>query len=242
MAVRQSIAKLIRSAAPRPLAGAIRRLGTFLDPHAKPSYSQEGEDLILLRMFESNRPGFFIDVGAHHPQRFSNTFLFYRRGWRGINIDPSPEAIALFNAERPRDINLALGVSDEPGTLTYFVFDDPALNTFDEKLARERERTTAYRVTGTRQVQVARLDELLARHLPPGQSIDFMSVDAEGYDFNVVRSNDWSRFRPRYLLVECLASSLTSIAEQPMHKSLEDRRYRLFAKTVNTLFYASADG
>src|SRR5262249_8232028 len=67
------------------------------------SYSQEGEDLILDRILDSKRTGFYIDVGCHHPFRFSNSYLFYRRGWQGICVDPLPEAKSSFRRYRPRD-------------------------------------------------------------------------------------------------------------------------------------------
>src|SRR5215510_10661697 len=64
--------------------------------YRRTSFSQQGEDLILARLFEGQRRGFYVDVGAHHPRRFSNTFLLYRRGWRGLNIDAAPGSMRLF--------------------------------------------------------------------------------------------------------------------------------------------------
>jgi FkbM family methyltransferase len=212
-------------------------MGRLVDPHSVKSYSQEGEDLILRRIFDSCSDGYYVDVGAHHPLRFSNTFAFYKMGWRGINIDPNPTAIKLFEQMRPRDVNLGIGIADKPGVLTYYVFDEPALNTFDRMLVEEREKTTSYRVVGTMKVPVLRLDEVLSRHIAVGQDINFMSIDAEGYDYKVVQSNDWMRFRPLYLLVECLDSSLISLSDQPMHRFLQEHGYLLYAKTMNTLFY-----
>src|SRR5215207_3271493 len=108
-----------------------RLVGLVRDRYAVSSYAQEGEDLVLRRLFEERTTGFFVDVGAHHPRRFSNTYLFYRAGWRGINVEPNPDLTPLFARERPRDVTLQLGVSDVPGMLTYFRFNDGALNTFD---------------------------------------------------------------------------------------------------------------
>src|SRR4051812_23180628 len=75
-----------------------------------PAFAQEGEDRLLLRLLEGAPAGFYVDVGAHHPQRFSTTFAFYLAGWRGINIDPRSGTRALFDRIRPRDINLELAV------------------------------------------------------------------------------------------------------------------------------------
>src|SRR4051812_44497014 len=85
------------------------------------SWAQEGEDLVLRRFFEGQKKGFYVDVGAHHPHQYSNTFWFYRRGWRGINIDAMPGCMEGFEQHRPGDVNLELAVSDAP-TMTYFMF------------------------------------------------------------------------------------------------------------------------
>ena len=224
-----------------PIRALGRRLVDFVrDPYAVRSYAQEGEDLVLRRLFEDQPSGFFVDVGAHHPRRFSNTYLFYRAGWRGINVEPNPDLTPMFGRERPRDITLELGVSDVAGVLTYYRFNDGALNTFDSELAREREGLRGYRIVGTAELRVARLDEILAQHLPAGTKIDFLSVDVEGHDVHVLRSNDWERFRPRIVLAEALGTSLADASSSPVHVLLERQGYELFGKTVHTLFFRDA--
>ena len=86
---------------PEPVRKQIRRIqAAIMDVYAEKSWSQEGEDMILLRFFEYRRDGFYVDVGAHHPRRFSNTCALYRRGWHGINIDATPGAMQAFRRER----------------------------------------------------------------------------------------------------------------------------------------------
>ena len=155
---------------------------TFFDEFAKNSYSQEGEDMILNRIFDGRLSGFYVDVGAHHPRRFSNTFFFYKRGWSGINIEPNPEAIKSFKCDRARDINLQCGVSECEGTFEYYCFNEPALNTFDKSIVQSRLENTFYRLVKTDEIPVLRLDSILKRHLPVGREIDFLSVDVEGFD------------------------------------------------------------
>jgi FkbM family methyltransferase len=223
-----------------PIAGLLARVATTLDRNRNLSYSQEGEDRVLTRFLDGRKAGFYVDVGAHHPVRFSNTYLFYERGWRGINVEPSPGAIEAFHSLRHRDINVRSGVAENSGELIYYVFDDPALNTFDRDLMREREAKTPYRVVATSTVKVERLDKILAAHLPEGQAIDFMSVDVEGFDLQVLRSNDWSRYRPELVLVEALDFSLQSPKQHPVHVFMISVGYELAAKTLNTLFYREA--
>ncbi len=130
----QFVRRFTSGGAPR----LVWRLIRLLDPYVVASYSQEGEDMVIRRIFDGVEDGFYVDVGTHHPMRYSNTCFFYQRGWRGINIDADAGALAAFQRARPNDVNLAVGVSDEVGTLDFNVFSDPALNTFDSRLADER--------------------------------------------------------------------------------------------------------
>lgn len=206
--------------------------------YLRDSFAQEGEDMIISRILGKQQSGFYVDVGAHHPYRFSNTFHFYLRGWRGINIDPNPLLMKEFSNVRSRDINIACGVSDYAGSMTYHQFDEPALNTFDEKLVEARTQSGEALLLGTSIVAVRRLDEVLAEHLPAGTDIDFLSIDAEGFDYRVLTSNDWARFRPRHVLVEALRQDLESIGESDTYRFMVSNGYSLVAKTVNTCFYS----
>jgi len=208
-----------------------------MDVYATRSYSQEGEDMVLHRIFEDRDHGFYVDVGAHHPSRFSNTRFFYKRGWRGINIEPNPDAISLFTEERTRDINLHLGVSNAEGRLTYYKFDEPALNTFDPDIVNLRLADTSYKLLSTCKIKVDRLDQILSTYLPDETHIDFLSIDVEGLDLQVLTSNDWKRFRPGYVLVEALRTSLEEAIHSDVCKYMKEQNYVLFAKTYNTLFF-----
>lgn len=206
----------------------------LLDGYATKSYSQEGEDLILKRIFEGKEKGFYVDVGAHHPKRFSNSYLFYRMGWRGINIDPNPDAIGLFYKYRPRDINLACGISDVNEQLIYYIFNDPALNSFSRDYVEKLERETDYYVVNQRLINVYGLSTVLAQYMPDNICIDFMSIDTEGLDFNVLKSNDWYKFRPLILLVEEFDFSFE---RSSIYNYLTEQEYTFLAKTLNTLLF-----
>lgn len=211
--------------------------GIHMDGYVHKSFSQEGEDLLVHRIFGDKATGFYVDVGAHHPVRFSNTYYFYKRGWRGINIEPNLTGIRLFKRYRPRDINLALGISNEPGELIYWMFDEPALNSFDKELTEKRLAETEYRLIGTKQIKVVRLESVLAEYVQPDVQIDFMTIDAEGHDLSVLRSNNWERFRPKWLLVESIVQSPLDEIRSDQHQFLLAQQYKLYAKTLNTYFY-----
>lgn len=219
-----------------------RYLIRAVDPWSRLSYAQEGEDVLLDRLLAKQEKGFYVDVGAHHPKRFSNTHYFYMRGWRGINIEPNPAVHDLFKKMRSQDVNLQLGISDQPSELLYYEFDDPALNTFDEHLMRDREHNTPYRVIATRRIKVEPLASVLAAHMPSGQPINFLSVDVEGLDLNVLRSNDWERFRPRCVVSEALNMDLNPavLAGNPLLVYMAAQEYRVVAKTCNSWFFLDA--
>ena len=97
----------LKAMLPKPVLQYIRQIRErWFDIYAKRSYSQEGEDMLLDRFLEDRSVGFYVDVGAHHPKRFSNTYRLYCRGWRGLNIDANPGSMTLFQKLRPRDINV----------------------------------------------------------------------------------------------------------------------------------------
>jgi FkbM family methyltransferase len=220
----------------RPLINCVRKV---VLPHAVLSYSQEGEDLILQRIFATRQNGFYVDVGAHHPRRFSNTYNFYRRGWRGLNIDAMPGSMKDFDRVRPRDINLEMGIASARGAMRFFMFNDPALNTFDAGLAASRNQGQ-YRIIGEIDVPTDTLANVLGTQLPPDTRIDFLSVDVEGLDLPVLESNDWDRFRPECICVEHSVPDLLELPNEPLYRLLRPLGYSLYAKTANTLIFLGA--
>ncbi|HTD98543.1 MAG TPA: FkbM family methyltransferase [Mucilaginibacter sp.] len=203
------------------------------------SYSQEGEDMVLRSFFEGKKhyKGYYIDVGAHHPYRFSNTLFFYNKGWKGINIEPTPGAIKSFNFFRRRDINLNIGISSKRDKLTFYCFNEPALNGFSKELSEERSRSSkVYKIIEEKEIETYPLAEVLDKHLPQGQKIDFFSIDVEGLDLQVLKSNNWDKYKPAYILVEDKVN-FTNLSDSEVYTYLEERGYEMVAKTMRTLFF-----
>jgi FkbM family methyltransferase len=211
--------------------------GLALTRSGKRSFSQEGEDMVLARIFEGKSNGVYVDVGAHHPIRFSNTYMFYLRGWSGINVDAMPGSMEAFRKLRPRDRNVEALISNKPGSVKYYLFNDSAMNTCDAELARQRDGLAHFRLTGTRTLQPQSLSAILDKQFGAGQEIDFMSIDVEGWDLDVLESNNWQKFRPAIVLIEDCLLSMHDAVESPGARFLKQRGYTLFAKTVNTLFF-----
>lgn len=215
---------------------------------SKQSFSFEGEDILLSCIFKQKPrgyKGFYIDVGAYHPMRFSNTYYFYKKGWRGINIDAMPGSMKLFNKLRPEDINLEVGISNKTEKLNYFMFNEPALNGFSEALNQKRfsnddsyqNSKNVYKVIAEKEIQTYPLAEILDKYLPLNKNIDFMSIDVEGLDYEVLTSNNWEKYKPEFILIEILRSNIPKILNSDIHKYLTEKNYVFFAKTQNTVFF-----
>lgn len=221
----------------RSLAGGLLR---SVSPTAwsQRSYSQEGEDLIVGRLLGQARSGFYVDVGSHHPFRFSNTYLLYLKGWRGLCVDPLPGSSALFRRWRKHDIAIEMGVSGEPSTMDYFMFNEPALNSFDAALSRERDGHRDYRITGVKKVQTDTLATIIGRFMPGDVAkIDLMSIDVEGLDLQVLKSNDWARYRPSIIIAECLGSHIGDLELDPTAIFLAGQGYQAHAKTGQSVIF-----
>ncbi len=210
---------------------------SYFNGYATQSFSQEGEDMILKRLFENKQAGFYVDIGAHHPKRFSNTYYFYQKGWRGINIDAMPGSMKAFQKNRPKDINIEKPVSNKKQILTYYAFNEPALNGFSKELSEQRNRQENYYITFTKDIETATLEEILDQFLPQKQIIDFLSIDVEGLDLMVLTSNNFEKYKPKVILIEILESSLSDIENNEIAKFLKQYEYSIYAKAVNTVFF-----
>lgn len=211
----------------------------YFDGYSIKSYSQEAEDIILRRIFENKENGFYVDVGAHHPKRFSNTYFFYKQGWYGINIDAMPDSMKPFNKIRPRDINIEKPISDTKQVLTYYAFNEPALNGFSKEISEKRESNIKnnHHVIFTKDIETTTLDYIFEMNLPNNQEIDFLSIDVEGLDFNVLKSNNFDKYHPKVIVIEIIGNSLSEIENSQISKYLKNYNYILYSKSINSVFF-----
>lgn len=196
------------------------------------SFSQDGEDLILSQLFYGVSDGLFVDIGAHHPIHFSNTYKFYLLGWRGLNIDAMPGSMKEFDLIRPEDINLEIGISNDSKSLNFFIFEQSKVNTFSEQMANEHLNNGGCLLSNVK-VPTERIDRILEKNLKENTKIDFLSLDVEGLEFEVLTSNDWVKYRPKVILVESLKMKNKILFDD----FFETVQYVLIAQTVNNLFY-----
>lgn len=164
------------------------------------SYADNFEDVLLQRALPREGTGFYIDVGAFDPVAHSVTKHFYEHGWRGINVEPNPAAFSRLDEGRPRDVNLNLGLSNREGFLTLYEAPSACWSVDPDLLTgwfgADRDALVE------RRVPVTTLAEVCERHVPAGVTIDFLKVDVEGHEREVLEGNDWRRWRPRIVLAE----------------------------------------
>jgi FkbM family methyltransferase len=185
-----------------------------------------------------------VDVGAYDPTELSNTRHFYDRGWSGINVEPIPARAERFRIERPRDINLNLGIASAPGLLPFYEMDPATLSTFHREEAERCSGFPGHRIVATREIPVLPLRDVLAEHAGV-RRIDFLSIDTEGLEDEVIRSNDWQRFRPVAILIEYRRyhpRGLEGSAGRTWEPFLLEQGYRFaHANEVNALYVRRED-
>lgn len=195
------------------------------------SFSKSGDDIQLMKLIKDSTPGLYVDIGSWHPIKASNTYYFYLRGWKGICIDPNPEMIDLFAKVRPTDIFLNCALGDSIQNLNYYMLSDKysSMNTlhYDFIVSHKLENE----VKEVKNIPVYNLKTLLEQHVNSNDRLDFFDIDVEGYDLEVLKTNDWNKFRPKIIIIE------TDIAIQddinsPVTQYLAQQKYRLLGKSI----------
>ena len=177
------------------------------------SYSQNFEDVILWRIFKNmDSPGFYVDIGAFHPETHSVTKWLYDNGWNGINIEPVEEYYNSFELHRQRDVNLNIAISSTSGSVDLFVVESTGLSTLNKEVSKLH--TDFGLNPKTRNVMAETLESVLARHLHSRKEIHFLKVDTEGTEKEILSGNDWEQFRPWIVIVESIVPILeTKVAK-----------------------------
>ncbi len=166
------------------------------------SYAQNREDIILEGFFPDIEKGFYIDVGANDPEDDSVTKRFYDRGWNGINIEPSPKLHKKLVEARPLDINVQVGIAKSKGKLKFREYTNHGLSTFSTEIKKQYEKQPDTKTADftEHEVEVKPLSQVISEAAP--ESIHFMKVDVEGFEYEVLESNDWIKYRPEVICIE----------------------------------------
>jgi FkbM family methyltransferase len=209
-------------------------------PETFVSWAQNGEDVVLARALRPDvHSGFFIDVGAGHPETDSVTRAFSLRGWTGINIEPLPEEFALITAARPDDINLNIAIGTVAGTARLFAGppESRGLSTMNHEFAdRYLDKGQAFEPIN---VEVRTLADVVDEHAR--RTVDFLKVDVEGFEGEVLASADLRTFRPRIIVVEATLPESTELSHQSWEPLLLDAGYVFTLFDGLNRFYARSD-
>lgn len=204
---------------------------TFIRQYKK-SYSQSGEDMILNTIFNKVKKGFYVDIGANNPTMQSNTHFFYKKGWSGINIDALPGSMRKFNQLRHRDTNLEISISDSLEPLNYYMFSSSFFNTFSKEVADSRKD----KLIQIKNIQTKKLSYVLNKYLD-NKEIDFMSIDVEGFEIEVLKSNDWNKYRPKVIVLELFVNESESFENITLKTFLNSNGYFKFFSTPTNAFF-----
>lgn len=225
-----------------------RRIAAYLSMRAgiyqRKSWSQCGEDLIMRYLFDLlqiARPS-YIDIGAHHPRYYNNTYLFYRQGARGVNVEPDPSLYAGLRRGRRHDINLNMGIGPHEAEMDFYVMSRSTLNTFSAIEARKYVEQHGLRIVDTRRIGVQTFAQAVDTHM--GRTPDLVSLDVEGLDLDILRSIDFSRYRPQVFCVETLSYSGgdgSGVKNSEIHALMLRNGYMLYADTyINSIYVAES--
>ncbi len=201
-------------------------------------YSQTGEDLIL-RNYLPEKVGTYVDIGAGRPISGSNTYFLYKRGWRGVCVDPLKSNTKLFRVLRPRDQVLEILISDIRGSVPFWEFEPYEYSTADSNVAEKLKLREGVRLLQYSSRECWPLSELAPAATPLDASC--LSIDVEGLDLAVLNSNDWSKYTPRVVCVEEWDSRLNGFEQSEIHLYMTDQGYKRKAWTGLSSIYVHAD-
>jgi hypothetical protein len=215
--------------------------------YKKISYSFNAVDLIIDYIFKNKNNGFYLDVGSQHPISNNNTYLLFKRGWSGINIDLDKKNIDLFNTARPNDINLNLAISSNVAEKKlYFYHDKSPINTLDKVVSDFQTAT----VKEIKRIKTTTLDIAL-QNLKFNNKIDYMNLDVEGHEMDIFKAFDLSVYKPSIISVEFLDldmkflefknNDLQRIVNSDLYKHLLNNKYHFVNWLHGDLIFVHRD-
>jgi FkbM family methyltransferase len=194
------------------------------------TYSQHGEDLLFLSIFEQlgiQNPS-WLDIGAHHPENISNTKLLYDLGFRGVNVEANPNLYMEFLKQRPEDTNICIGVGLVNGSARFYMYDDTSgRNTFSEKEVKEYNHTVRKETV----LPVTTLDKLVDDYCS-GNYPHLLSIDVEGLDYDVLNHANFLQSSP---VVVCVETRLKDSAK--MQKMMNGKGYVFYVRMGENMIF-----
>ncbi|MCU0354919.1 MAG: FkbM family methyltransferase [Cytophagales bacterium] len=203
----------------------------------KISYAFKGEDLALLALLNPVviHEGFYVDVGCNEPRFISNTFLLYRRGWRGICIDANENLIRKHRRIRPRDRAVCALVSNQQRELEFVEFLNKGLSSADISHIQQNQMLTIEQ-TSRKKMVAQTLTEILDTLNAPS-AFDLLTIDVEGFDFAVLQSLDFERYQPRLIVLEADDFDVTQPQTEPIYRFLTEKGYQFRGCLLTNVYF-----
>lgn len=212
------------------------------------SYASYGEDAlfngVLKRLswvmqkdlFQKNT---YIDIGAFHPVKESNTYFLYKKGWYGTLIEPNSYMNVLTHEIRPHDMLLNYAVDVEEGQKTFYMFGNiDSSNTLSEEFAAKKQYSQGTNISWTVIVPTKTINQIITQHIDYFQSAPFfMNIDIEGLDFDVIKTYSHD-IRIPFIIIE--DDSMKPFNDSPIRQHMESIHYYPIATTFLTSIYIDA--
>ena len=202
----------------------------FPDHH----FGQTAEDVLLNNYLPENR-GTYLDIGAGRPISGSNTYGLYKRGWRGICVDPISFNCKMIGYFRPKDQILNILIGTERNLIDFWEFEPYEYSTADKDVAENVMKISGVRLLTKSQKKVLPLSEIVSPAGPLEPTL--LSIDVEGFDLQVLKSNDWDKFRPRIICVEEWATTINEDHTSEISLFLNEMNYQRKAWTGLSSIY-----
>ena len=185
-----------------------------------------GEDIFVRRFFKNYKKGTYVDVGSYHPIKGSLTYNLYKKNWSGINIDLSKISVDLFKISRPRDINLRAAITDYDGKTFYY--ENSPINQ-QNSLIRTNDQQLEFKI------KCLTLNSILEQNKI--DSFDYLNIDVEGSEIEVIKGINFNKFNPRLITIENNDLLLEDYFKSEIYKILVDNKYTLVNKIGVTNFF-----
>lgn len=195
------------------------------------SFAKSGDDIQLNKLIKNDSPGVYVDIGCWHPIKASNTYFFYLRGWKGICIDPNPDLKPIFNKYRENDIFLNAAISNTNKNLKYYSLQKAydSMNTVNIDFIKFHNLEN--QIESVVEIPSLSLKSVLEKYLLKTERLDFFDIDVEGLDIEVLKSNDWKKYRPKIIMIESRLNVSADISSEIV-TYLKEKGYRLLGKTI----------
>lgn len=207
----------------------------YYEKYSKKSYSLSNVDLIIDRIFTKQKKGTYIDVGCNHPIKFNNTYLLYKKGWNGLNIDFDKESIIQFNKLREKDTNVQTLITSSDGEekTLYFYHNRSAINTLSKELADKRKN----KYKEIKKIKGKSLNSVIENTKYKDSKINLLSIDIENYEYEALKDFNFKKYDIDLIVTEVTDTkikdleiynlSLDKILETNLYKLLVENDYKL---------------